>query len=56
MNILSIRALLFSIILLMPATVLAGSPVRIQLVEGITNIDTFIKQIPAQAIASSSGP
>lgn len=56
MNILSIRTLLFSIILLMPATVLAGSPVRIQLVEGITNIDTFIKQIPAQAIASSSGP
>ena len=55
MNMLSIRTLLLSIILMIPATVFSGSPVRIQLVESITNIDSFIKKIPATATASSSG-
>jgi len=40
---------------MIPATVFAGSPVRIQLVESITNIDSLSKKIPATATASSSG-
>ena len=56
MNMLSLRSLFLSVILLVPATVFSGSPVRIQLVESIANIDSFIKKIPATATASSSGP
>jgi beta-glucanase (GH16 family) len=55
MNMLSLRTLALGILLLVPTTVLSSSPVRIQLVESITNIDSLSKQIPASATASSSG-